>query len=292
MVSNPAAPAQVLAELAVTGTPDVRRKIAYNPASPVVLLKHLRADPASAVAAAARRQIDARRLPGFERVSRWPKETRLAAASDLETDPVDLDVLAFNERTVRELVATNPTATSEMLHRLGADSKKSVRRAVAANPSAPMETLAGLTRDEDRFVRLALVERKSPLPPHLLARLAGDEHNAVRARVAAHRELAPDLLTQLASDPSAIVRRQVAAHSRLPAELFGQLQHDSDLGVRLAIVHNDTCPLQVLSALCADADPQISKDAQVRLHRRDASRTRTHPARRRPQQAVPLEERS
>ena len=233
MMSNPSAPPQVLAELAVLGAADVRRAVAYNPASPPVLLHHLRADPESAVATAARRQIDARALPAFARVSRWSIQDRLDAAADPTTDPDDLAVLAFNERAVREAVASNPAATPKILAHLARDPKRSVRRAVAAHPDTDPAVLAVLAGDEDRYVRLALAQRPS-LAPELSALVARDPRSTVRALIAARRELGPDVIALLERDRSVLVRRRIAAHPALPPEAAERLSQDPDPAVRSA----------------------------------------------------------
>ena len=141
-----------------------------------------------------------RRVARNTRLSADPR-VRYDVATQLSADPneaVRAGLATNPNEAVRAVLATNPNTASEMLELLADDSEANIRERVVRNPSAPSNALSRLVAD---------TEDGPPLPPwseHLLPQtlreLANDPSPAVRLRVAEHPNTPINVLKSLLCD--------------------------------------------------------------------------------------------
>ena len=168
---------------------------------------------------------------------------------------------------------------------------RSVRTVVAGNPSCPVEDLKRLSRSLDDDTRAAAAANPT-LPPRLLTRLARDPNPNIAAAVAEHPGCPPDILDALAHEGQwEMAQIDVARHpAALPATLerlakwaaqvpLEDRDHDGGFFVdgdpfetvlEEALATNPSTPETVLTNLASHPEIDIEEAAKANLAKRDA----------------------
>ncbi|MDB5269693.1 MAG: hypothetical protein JWP58_2733 [Hymenobacter sp.] len=199
VVQQRSLPADVLAQLARSPYPQVRRLVAGHPQLTPALALTLAGGPDAAI----RQRLAAN------------KRTPEALLTSLARSP-DADL--------RRRVARNPATSPAALATLATDADPAVRRAAARHRTTPPAALAPLTTDPSAEVREALA-RNAQCPLAALEQLGADADKKVRQAVADSARLPQALHMALLVDPSSRVRHHAAFNRRTPYHLM-HYSHD------------------------------------------------------------------
>lgn len=125
---------------------------------------------------------------------------------------------------IRAAVASNPSATKEMLYKLMKPGDPIVYKAIAENPITPLDLLEEITHKQsfefsDFSPAQAAVARNPNATRSMLVYLAGSKNYDVRAWVARNPNTPDSVLRQLAQDERWDVRDSVTRNPR-----FSELQ--------------------------------------------------------------------
>ena len=187
-------PAEVLAQLARSPYPRVRRLVAGHPQLTPGLALTLAGGPDTAI----RQRLAANR--------RTPEALLTSLARSPDAD-------------LRRRVARNPATSPAALATLVTDADPAVRRAAARHRRTPATALAPLANDPSAEVREALAHN-AQCPLAVLEQLGADADKDVRQAVAKSPRLPQALHAALLVDPSSRVRHTVAIHPRTPHHLM------------------------------------------------------------------------
>ena len=156
-------------------------------------------------------------------------------ASDSDTTPEELDKLADHEnRTVRQDVATNPSASDETLLKLASDKHWFVRETLAmtSRSKKSAEVFLKLSEDKDSRVRAAAA-RNRRIPVDFLLKLSEDEDYQVRAAVAGNITTPTDVLLKLANEANTTVQIALAGNQNTPMEVLEKLSSSENSYIRM-----------------------------------------------------------
>ena len=255
VAANPAASQALLEALAFDSSPEVRFAVAMHPASSESLLLALGADKAVGV--------------------------QVAVAWNQSATKQVLDALAKRKKSdaMKEAMANHPNTSPGVLHGLlreasgaGGWRYRSIRVLIAGNPSATPQMLESLIDDWSWEVRLALAANPSA-SADLLQRLAADEDPSVRARVAASDRVDVIVLDALAVDAKAEVRRAVGRNPKVSVATLEALAKDRNADVRFAVTCNPSTPQALAETLLQLSSRDGHPDARREAARRSILRT-------------------
>ncbi len=213
-----------------------------------------------------------------------------ALASAVDTSVVVLEQLSLHPQPeVREAVAKNPNAPTEVLLKLG----KEFPDAITANP---IFNLLLLENPESHFVRLSLarstttsesaiaqlskiedeeilcaVARNPKTPLHILEQLvenpprfwdrqrSSDRYDFDRLFIAIHLNpnTSESLLLKLAQSGSSNVKQAIAQNPKAPLSLLNQFADSRDCVYHLAMGRNPKVPIAILEKLAGENDKKI-----------------------------------
>ncbi|HET9170654.1 MAG TPA: hypothetical protein VFN97_14535 [Actinospica sp.] len=174
----------------------------------------------------------------------------IAGCADLPED-LARALAAHPDRAVRSALATNPSATPDVLGSL------------AETGGHPPITTCGACRNNpapsarcgDHAAGIAVIQdaalRNEHTPTRALALHIGHPDPSLRATIAERTDLPPELLTILADDIEDAVRAGIAANPACPTRLLRTLAHDRATVVRRAVALNPQVPLDLLYELAA-----------------------------------------
>jgi hypothetical protein len=227
--------------LAEDPDPTVRRNVAGNPATPLVLLLSLAEDPVWYV------REDVMLHPTL------PDDVRARVESTVQAQPYHLASWLLQART--PLAERLRHVDSPFVY---------FRRAVAYSTDLPQDAIDRLAADEDFRVRLVLAQQHKTVSDELLAALvpelgnakwalaehpalhadpfAASEDSQLRIFAAMNPRLAPRTALLLTTDSNPAVRRKAAANPALPVEAVLKLLEDSDDEVVTGAASNPVLP--------------------------------------------------
>lgn len=229
IAGHPNSSSGLLAELAVSDSPEVRAKVATNPNTSTRTLATLASDTVAQV-----RQLVAAH-----------QNTQVETLAALAGDP---------DPSVRFVTALNRHTSPGDLLALARDSAVSVRQAVALSRRTPSEAWGHLLLDSDVGVRHLAVSNMRAT-------------TGMRERLAAGTATPPETLTALATDSSPVVRMAVAGNRQAPAAALALLAADAEQQIRLLVAKRRDAPHEVLSALTQDASWRVRRAAATGLRR-------------------------
>ena len=106
---------------------------------------------------------------------------RYGVARNSATSATLLDKMvgAAKEETVRYAIASNPSASGNILEAMSISKEYLVRQAVAGNKNTPVKILERLSNDPEKYVRMALL-RNPKCPIEIAKKLGADKEAKVR----------------------------------------------------------------------------------------------------------------
>lgn len=134
----------------------------------------------------------------------------------------------------------------------------------AGLPSTPVAQLRVLAATSHWQVREALAQNRRA-PEDLLALLAADPEQRVRIAVATNLATTEAIHLQLAGDEDPQVRSVVARFEYLPVSVLMRLADDPLVDIRLEVARSLNANEQVLRKAMNDADPAVSRTAELAL---------------------------
>ena len=228
-------PRWLLAKLAADRDGAVRAAVAARADTPPVLVRALRANPASdevRAALASRGDIAAAQLEDYAR-SALPEVRSAAAAHPFAGAQIQQILVGDDDPGVRAALARRQDCNSETLECLARDGCWRVRLAVAAHPATGSATLDKMIADDDLHVRAA-VAANSACSDGTLRVLSTDPYHDVRAAVAANPLCPLDEGERLAGDSAWEVRVGAASNPRTPTATVAALADDKKWRVAAA----------------------------------------------------------
>ena len=273
VAKNPAAPPDLLAELADSDPKALRKNTMGNPATPYETLMKFASQypeqlldnpvfdllflenpnllndiPESALRSMLRREV----CP--ESFLRWAsksedEEVLLAVAMNADTPQEELEALAdHTNKTVSEAVGLHVNLAGELTESWEDVFQKSVKM---EEQSEKMEDRHALLYGTGLMPEWLVFQRVLPLK--------------VRKKVASNPdtpvELRLELLQQLAKDEKWAVRREVARNPNTPGELLQQLAKDESSDVRGDVARNPNTPLEAYFYLRLDKNQSVRDSA-------------------------------
>jgi len=160
------------------------------------------------------------------------------------------------------LKASDSDTTPEELDKLADHENRTVRQDVAINPSASDETLLKLASDKHWFVRetLAMTSR-SKKSAEVFLKLSEDKDSRVRAAAARNRRIPVDFLLKLSEDEDYQVRAAVAGNITTPTDVLLKLANEANTTVQIALAGNQNTPMEVLEKLSSSENSYIRMTA-------------------------------
>lgn len=259
VAAESAAPIQVLEQLCMDSTYEVRAGVAWNKIASASILESLSGDPDDYV------RMHVARHPAtpaqvLKRLAGDSEQRVLEnVAANPNTPPEVLQLLCTSAR-LQAAVAGNPatpeTFRQSLLSTMATSSHHYPRGDAAANCFAAASLLTALAKDESRAVRERLVRNPS-IPDEALRILAVDPESGIRALVAENPRVSVELLRILSRDESDFVRGQVARSKLSPSSILEELAREQNAWVTQEVAGNPNTPLHVLESLAKDSDEKV-----------------------------------
>ncbi|MFD9337134.1 hypothetical protein ACFWBF_22430 [Streptomyces sp. NPDC060028] len=242
---------EVIGRLAAHPHAEVRRKAAYNEATPPAALAALITGEGLAPAEACR-VCDREEVPFTH--------DPLCAAVDCELFG-DEACAGGHESTVRDMLHTaagNRATPPGAAALLAGHPSMTIRRTLAERADLPPSLYARLAEDTEPGVRQAVVANPAVDEPLIRALAAADDPDLDRSALARHPRVPLDVLAHLARTvrirPGPLPRIEAAS----PEELAG-LAASPHAGVRMLAARRRDLPAEVRDALAADPDASVLK---------------------------------
>jgi hypothetical protein len=159
-----------------------------------------------------------------------------------------------------------------ILSALAQDSDHTIRQEVARNQHAPTELLTKLAADFFSEVRI-IAAHNPALPANALNQLSLDKSSSIRTAVVGNQNTNLTIFNRLASDQSANARKAVVdlAETTKKKSLIQTLSKCSHPDVRVAICHNPESDLAVLDLLYRDESHVVHKALLKRFEKLSTS---------------------
>jgi hypothetical protein len=210
----------------------------------------------------------------LENIKRVTKNTRLAAAGNVNTPPSVLEQLVGdNDRQVRLAAFLNPHTPSQIIQQWYVESAAvnnpqtssqelcellesqwlPIRRGVALHQNTPVSILEKLAKAKDSQVRMAIAENQKA-PKHLLEILAQDRSIVVRYAILENPSTPTSILEKLSISKNQNTRERAALSVNATPEILQELAQDFHYYVRRNVAANPKTPIAALTQLMGDID--------------------------------------
>ena len=260
--ADPHTPAGTLALLAASSDPEVRRRIATNPAAPAEALRVLGREFPGEVLDNPSLPLHAIDDPSF--FSRFDLATcRAFLDSPRATPELCMQLAGSTSEQVRLLVARASITPLAVLEQLARASNPYLVSAVAIHPTFPLSAVYSLLLHPHEQVALTILQT-GRLGSEGLVLLAHHPNGLVRRKIASLSE-DPLVLGRMAQDPEWMVRRAVASNPHTPEPVLWRLRRDATDTVRKDVLENPSTKRFALLTLLRDPSRSNSSAARLKL---------------------------